>query len=168
TTCSLGNRTCMIVAKPIYLNSGTSVSFVAPAHATVDSSFAKLVTPSTAGFVTCCAPADAASPNHTARESDTRLDIQPPGRKSSYEAVGLRQRTSFAPMRQKATSEAVSRPQREDAEDHADRDDPVAGDVVLAGRGWEFHSEVAHEAAVVRHPEPDVQGNDRLHDRQKE
>src|SRR6266404_4933745 len=94
---SLGTRTLMIDANPIFLISGTELAFVAPAHATVDSSRAKFVTPSTVGFVTCCAAADAANPRNTARDSDTRLDIQPPGRTSSYEAVGLRQRAALAP-----------------------------------------------------------------------
>src|SRR5436305_1177037 len=61
-----GTRTLMIDAYPIFLISGTAVAFVAPAHATVVSSLAKLVMPSTCGLVTCAAsvaPNAAATPN---------------------------------------------------------------------------------------------------------
>src|SRR5947207_13598359 len=76
---SLGTRTLMMDAKPIFLISGTAVAFVAPAQATVVSSFAKLVTPATFSLVTCCAPAGA-DPRSTARTtSNWRTDMRPPG-----------------------------------------------------------------------------------------
>src|SRR5438270_11659837 len=52
---SVGCRTLMIDANPIFLISGTAAAVVAPPHATVVSSRAKFVTPGTDCFVTCCA-----------------------------------------------------------------------------------------------------------------
>src|SRR5215470_15234909 len=54
---SVGWRRLMIDLNPNFLISGTASGVVAPAHATVVSSRAKLVTPGTVALVTCCAPA---------------------------------------------------------------------------------------------------------------
>src|SRR3954470_9939585 len=54
---SLGRRRLMIDAYPIFLSSGTASGVVAPPHATVVSSFAKLLAPGTVGLVTCWAAA---------------------------------------------------------------------------------------------------------------
>src|SRR5438132_5421981 len=161
---SLGTRTLMMEAKPIFLMSGTAVAFVAPAHATVVSSFAKLVTPGTFSLVTCCAAAGADPRNAARMTSDRCLDIQPPGRTSSYEVGRSRQRAPVAPLCQETPGEAVGRPKREDAEDHTDRNQPVAGDVVLSGRRGHFHREVAWQTVGIVRPETDVRGKDRLHD----
>src|SRR6266851_9018066 len=54
---SVGRRRLMIDLNPIFFSSGTASGVVAPPHATVVSSLAKLVTPGTVGLVTCCADA---------------------------------------------------------------------------------------------------------------
>src|SRR5690349_6963617 len=63
---SVGWRRLMIDLKPSFLISGTASGVVAPPHATVVSRRAKLVTPGTGDFVTCCADAEPALRNATA------------------------------------------------------------------------------------------------------
>src|SRR5688572_8940199 len=57
---SVASRRLMIDANPIFLIPATASGFVAPPHATVVSSRAKLVTPGTFSLVTCWASTDSA------------------------------------------------------------------------------------------------------------
>jgi len=74
---SEASRRLMIEANPSFLISGTASIFVAPAQATVVSRRAKLVTPGTVSFVTCCAetmtPADAADTNAARKNNCLRI-----------------------------------------------------------------------------------------------
>jgi hypothetical protein len=75
----------MIDAKPIFFSSGTASAFVAPPQATVVSSREKLVTPATAGYVTCCANADAVVNSTIATDRHARM-----GRLLSWGRIILR------------------------------------------------------------------------------
>src|SRR5258706_15677133 len=73
--CSVPTRRLMIDANPIFFSSGPASAFVAPPQATVVSSFAKLVTPATAGFVTCWADANGAPVNSETARTSERFSI---------------------------------------------------------------------------------------------
>src|ERR1700730_4494762 len=71
--CSVGSRRLMIDANPIFLISGTASAFVAPAHATVVSTRANVVTPGRVSFFTFCAPAGLAY-RHAAARTPTAIN----------------------------------------------------------------------------------------------
>ena len=69
-------------AYPIFLISATAAGVIAPAHATVLSSFAKLVMPGTDSFLTWDCPAAMATPIATITKIETSVFILNSNRES--------------------------------------------------------------------------------------
>src|SRR5436853_7702697 len=84
---SLASRRLMMDAYPIFLISATAAGVIAPAHATVLSSFAKLLMPGTDSFFTWDCPAAMDTPIPTMTKMETIVLILNSNRESLCDEV---------------------------------------------------------------------------------